>query len=78
MKIVAIERYGDFDMPYLILFKGSETSPEPEVVLAELKAINYPISVFSDDDEKLQEQMTRILNRNGYTEFEPPTVTISD
>ncbi len=78
MKILAIERYGDFDMPYLVLFKGSEESPEPSVVLAELEAINYPVDVFTDQDNKLQEQMTRILNRNGYTEFEPPMVTISD
>jgi hypothetical protein len=65
-------------MPYLILFKGSEDSPSPEAILAELEAVNYPINVFSDQDTKLEEQMTRILNRNGYTEFEPPTVTISD
>lgn len=78
MKILAIERYGDFSMPYLILFKGSEGSPEPSVVLAELEAVNYPINVFSDQDSQLEEQMTRILNRNGYTEFEPPKVTISD
>ncbi|QOI71371.1 hypothetical protein pEaSNUABM19_00442 [Erwinia phage pEa_SNUABM_19] len=78
MKLVAIERFGDFSMPYLKLFKGSEDSPSPEVVLAELEAVNYQINVFSDQDEKLDKQMTRILNRNGYTEFEPPTVTISD
>lgn len=78
MKILAIERFGDFDMPYLVLFKGSEDSPEPETVLAELEAINHPINVFSNEDSILEVQMTRILKRNGYVKFNPLTVTISD
>lgn len=78
MKIIAIERYGDFDMPYLVLFKGSDDSPETDVVLSELNTVNYPVSVFSNQSDKLQEKMTRILKRNGYTEFDPPKVTISD
>lgn len=75
MKILAIERYGDFDIPYLVLFKGSDESPEPSVVLAELEAINEPTWL---EQEKLHNQMVRILTSHGYAKFEPPMVTISD
>lgn len=78
MKILAIELYGDFDMPYSILYKGSDESPEPSVVLEELKSVNYRINVFSDDKEKIKKQMNGILKRNGYVKFNPLTVTISD
>lgn len=55
--------------------RGSEESPEPSVVLADLEAINEPTWL---EQEKLHKQMVRILTSHGYTKFEPPMVTISD
>lgn len=77
MKIIAIERYGDFDMPYSELYKGSESSPDSVTVLGKLKAVNYCASSVSEQ-KKIYKEMKAILRFHGYTKFNPSTVTISD
>ncbi len=77
MKLVAIKRYGDFDMPYVQLYIGKEDSTDLSTVLVLLSDMNAPVYTF-EDKEKLYKKMVSFLQRNGYVEFEPHTITISD
>ncbi len=76
MKLICIERYGDW-ATYDTLFAGNENSTNPTSVRMELEGINHPVYP-SNEEEKLYNEMVKILKSHGYTEFKPMTVTISD
>lgn len=87
MKILAINTLGDFDCLVSTLFKGSELSPEPNVVLDELKSyIDPPIIVdgFQMNCRSSREQcelfklFVSILKDYGYHEYNPKSITIGD
>lgn len=88
MKILAINTYGDFDCLVQTLFKGGELSPQPSVVLAELKT--YMEEPVVDDEgfqtncrsyreqQELKELFYSILDGHGYKEYKPNSITIGD
>ena len=88
MKILAINTFGDFDCTVVTLFKGGELSPQPRVVLDELKS--YMEEPIVDDEgfqtncrsyreqQELKELFYSILKGHGYSEYNPPSISIGD
>lgn len=84
MKLLYLEQWGDWDNVISILFIGNEYSPDPVDMQQRIQAL-FPtneskgkrLTVQSNKDlYKEKEDIRRLLNKNGYTEFVPNSVLI--
>lgn len=84
MKLLYLEQWGDWDNVISVLFVGNEYSPDPVDMMQRIQA-QYPenrtkgkrLTVQANNDlYKEKEDIRRLLNKNGYTEFVPNSVLI--
>lgn len=84
MKLLYLEQWGDWGNIISVLFVGNEFSPDPLDMQQRIQA-QFPVTranskrltvQANQDLYKEKEDIRRLLNKNGYTEFVPNSVLI--
>lgn len=88
MKLLSLNQFGDWSNVVGDLYIGNEFSPDPVDMIAKIQTA-YPITKTDSFFKALRvqakisvyddmEDLERLLKKNGYTKYNPPSILLVD